>query len=267
MLCTKHLLTPGMGTPGLPPARAWRFGFRKTTAGRRLLPEGEGGVLGTPPGGDVPFNQPGNPGGPAGIRVPHACPSENRCALSVHGGPLAMWFPGITSVNTADWRMGEPGTRFQAEGAREQRLRGGKQRAESRGRSHWAGVQAGGGGPLGKNGFRWPQAPRVPTLPPACSPCVTSSIARDRCERDLRLGKGTVELKGHAAGLAFPGRKQALELSGRIRRLRWHWRECWRPQRGRGRGEQGGWAGVSHAFTRPVPKNGHGDTKFSQARL
>lgn len=41
-------------------------------------------------------------------------------------------------------------------------------------------------------------------------------------------------LKGHAAGLAFPGRKGALELNARIRGLRWDRRGCGRPQRGLG---------------------------------
>lgn len=116
----------------------------------------------------MPFNQPRSPGEPAGIRAPRSCTSENRCALSVHCGTRAMWHPGITSVDAADWRMGEHGARFQAEGAREAEaagLRGwgaGQQRGESRGRSRWAGVQAGGGGLLGEDGS--PHYPQ-PALP------------------------------------------------------------------------------------------------------
>lgn len=79
-----------------------------------------------------------------------------------------MWYPGITSVDTADWRMGEHETRFQAEGAREAEAGGGEaaRRVPGKERLGWGAGWRG-----------WPAGEeRVPRAPGASGPHITPSL-------------------------------------------------------------------------------------------
>lgn len=128
-------------------------GFRKTTPGRLLLPDGEGRVMGEPDG----------------IRNSCTCScTENTYALSVCCRNLTKRCPGITSVNKTG-RWGEKdGKDLLGRGLRGTKV--GRWEAAWRGRGRawrpWVGVQAGGSGP---------QEPPIPTFTPACSPRITSS--------------------------------------------------------------------------------------------